>query len=223
MSARSICASPARAAALLLSGVTGVLPAHVVVLGDGAVGQNAARRALALGARVTVLGKSIERMRWLDEHVAAATVMSSAYSIAEVVPEADLFVGAVLVPGERAPRLVSREVVSRMRPGSVIVDVAIDQGGCVETSRPTSHDEPVFVEEGVVHYCVPNMPGAVPATSTMALANSLMPYVELVAAHGLRGAIGRRPGLAAGVSTYGGAITHPALAHSVGRPYTPLS
>lgn len=207
---------------LLLSGAPGVSPAHVVVLGDGTVGQNAARRALALGARVTVLGKSLDRMRWLEEHVAAATVMSSPYSIVEVVPDADLLIGAVLIPAERAPKLVPRDVVARMRSGSVIVDVAIDQGGCVETSRPTNHEAPIFVEEGVVHYCVSNMPGAVPATSTMALANSLMPFVELIGEHGLVGAIEKSPGLGDGVSAYDGEVTHEALARSLRRPYTPL-
>ncbi len=209
---------------MLLGGVPGVEPAHVVVLGDGTVGQNAARQASALGAHVTLLGKSMERMRHLDDILQGrvATVVSTSYSIDDIVPQADLLVGAVLLPGERAPKLVSREVVRRMLAGSVIVDVAIDQGGCIETSHPTNHERPIYVEEGVVHYCVTNMPGAVPYTSTMALASSMLPYVEELANSGLREAVRRLPELERGVNTYAGEITLAALARSVDRPYRPL-
>lgn len=168
---------------VLLSGVPGVEPAKVVVLGGGVVGANAAKMAAGLGAQVTILEKSLERMRFLDDIMPAnvATLLSTPARVRDQVRAADLVIGAVLVPGARAPRLVSEELVQEMRKGAVIVDVAVDQGGCVETSRPTTHDEPTFVKHGVIHYCVTNMPGAVARTATLALTNATFPFVARVA------------------------------------------
>jgi alanine dehydrogenase len=209
---------------LLLGGVPGVAPGEVVVIGGGMVGYNAAVIALGLGATVTILERSIDRMRRLEEILGsrAALLMSSSLQIQESIAQADVVVGAVLIPGALAPKLITREMVAGMKEGSVIADVAIDQGGCVETSHPTTHSEPVFVVEGVVHYCVANMPGAVPITSTKALTNATLPYVEEIAAHGLREAIARDPALARGVNVLDGKITYEAVAEAHGRDYTPL-
>jgi alanine dehydrogenase len=209
---------------LLLGGVPGVAPGEVVVIGGGMVGYNAAVIALGLGAQVTILERSIDRMRHLEEVLGsrATLLMSSSLQIQESVAAADVVVGAVLIPGALAPKLISREMVSGMKEGSVIADVAIDQGGCVETSRPTTHSDPVFVVEGVIHYCVANMPGAVPITSTKALTNATLPYVEEIADHGLRDAIARDPALARGVNVIEGKITYEAVAEAHGLEHTPL-
>jgi alanine dehydrogenase len=209
---------------LLLGGVPGVAPGEVVVIGGGMVGYNAAVIALGLGAQVTILERSIDRMRHLEEVLGSRVtlLMSSSLQIQESVAGADVVVGAVLIPGALAPKLISREMVAGMKEGSVIADVAIDQGGCVETSRPTTHSDPVFVVEGVIHYCVANMPGAVPITSTKALTNATLPYVEEIADHGLREAIARDPALARGVNVIEGKITYEAVAEAHSLEHTPL-
>jgi alanine dehydrogenase len=209
---------------LLLGGVPGVAPGEVVVIGGGMVGYNAAVIALGLGAEVTILERSIDRMRHLEEVLGSRVtlLMSSSLQIQESVAGADVVVGAVLIPGALAPKLINREMVAGMKEGSVIADVAIDQGGCVETSRPTTHSDPVFVVAGVIHYCVANMPGAVPITSTKALTNATLPYVEEIADHGLREAIARDPALARGVNVIEGKITYEAVAEAHGLEYTPL-
>ena len=209
---------------LLLGGVPGVSPGEVVVIGGGMVGYNAAVIALGLGAKVTILERSIDRMRHLEEVLGARVtlLMSSGLQIEESVAAADVVVGAVLIPGALAPKLITREMVGGMKDGSVVADVAIDQGGCVETSRPTTHSEPVFVVDGVIHYCVANMPGAVPITSTKALTNATLPYVEEIADHGLHEAIARDPALARGVNVIDGKITYAAVAEAHGLEYTPL-
>jgi alanine dehydrogenase len=209
---------------LLLGGVPGVSPGSVVVIGGGMVGYNSAVIALGLGARVTILERSIDRMRHLEEVLGARVtlLMSSSLQIQESVAGADVVIGAVLIPGALAPKLITREMVAGMKEGSVIADVAIDQGGCVETSRPTTHSEPVFVVDGVTHYCVANMPGAVPITSTKALTNATLPYVEEIADHGLRESIARDPALARGVNVMDGRITYEAVAEAHGLEFTPL-
>jgi alanine dehydrogenase len=209
---------------LLLGGVPGVSPGSVVVIGGGMVGYNSAVIALGLGAKVTILERSIDRMRHLEEVLGARVtlLMSSSLQIQESVAGADVVIGAVLIPGALAPKLITREMVDGMKEGSVIADVAIDQGGCVETSRPTTHSEPVFVVDGVIHYCVANMPGAVPITSTKALTNATLPYVDAIADHGLREAIARDPALARGVNVIDGKITYEAVAEAHGLPHTPL-
>ena len=209
---------------ILLGGVPGVPPAKVVVLGGGVVGLNAAIIALGMQADVWVLDKSVDRMRdleiALDGRVTLA--MSNRLQIEEVLPDADMVIGAVLIPGAVAPKLVTREMLSLMRPGSALVDVAIDQGGCFETSHATTHDNPVFEVDGIVHYCVANMPGAVPVTSTKGLTNVTLPYVEAIADKGLSRAIADDPALAKGVNTLGGNLTYRAVAEAHGMPYTPL-
>jgi len=209
---------------LLLGGVPGVSPGKVVVIGGGMVGYNAAVIALGLGAKVTILERSIERMRHLEEVLGARVtlLMSSSLQIEESVADADVVIGAVLIPGALAPRLVTADMVRGMKEGSVIADVAIDQGGCVETSRPTTHSQPVYVVDGVTHYCVANMPGAVPITSTKALTNATLPYVDAIADHGLAEAVARDPALAHGVNVLGGNITYEAVADAHGLDYHPL-
>jgi alanine dehydrogenase len=209
---------------LLLGGVPGVAPGRVLVLGGGIVGYNAAIIALGLGAQVTILERSIDRMRHLDEILSGrvSLVMSSTLQIESSIGEADLVIGAVLIPGARAPKLVTRDMLREMKPGTVIVDVAIDQGGCVETARPTTHSDPVFTVEGVTHYCVANMPGGVPITSTKALTNATLPYVEAIADHGLARAVGRDPALARGVNVLDGKVTYEAVADAHDLDFTPL-
>src|SRR5881394_3065513 len=209
---------------LLLGGVPGVAPGRVVVIGGGIVGYNAAVIALGLGANVTILERSIDRMRHLDEILSGrvSLVMSSTLQIEESIVEADVVIGAVLIPGAVAPKLVTREMVGEMKDGAVLCDVAIDQGGCAETSHPTTHSEPVYVVDGVTHYCVANMPGAVPITSTKALTNVTLPYVEAIADLGLAGAVARDPALARGVNVLGGQITYEAVAEAHGLEYRPL-
>jgi alanine dehydrogenase len=210
---------------VLLGGVPGVAPGRVVVLGGGIVGYNAAIIAIGLGAQVTVLERSIDRMRHLDEILSGrvSLVMSSTLQIESSISEADLVIGAVLVPGARAPKLVTREMLGVMKQGSVIVDVAIDQGGCIETARPTTHSDPVYVVDGVTHYCVANMPGGVPITSTKALTNATLPYVEAIADNGLVRAVSADPALARGVNVLDGKITYAAVAEAHGLEYTPLA
>jgi len=209
---------------LLLGGVPGVAPGRVLVIGGGIVGYNAAVIALGLGANVTILERSIDRMRHLDEVLSGrvSLVMSSSLQIEESVAEADVVIGAVLIPGALAPKLVTREMLRGMKDGAVLCDVAIDQGGCAETSRPTTHSEPVYEVDGVTHYCVANMPGAVPITSTKALTNATLPYVEAIADRGLREAVSRDPALARGVNVLDGRLTYEAVAEAHGLDYTPL-
>jgi alanine dehydrogenase len=209
---------------LLLGGVPGVAPGRVLVIGGGIVGYNAAVIALGLGANVTILERSIDRMRHLDEVLSGrvSLVMSSSLQIEESVAEADVVIGAVLIPGALAPRLITREMLGGMKDGAVLCDVAIDQGGCAETSRPTTHSEPVYEVDGVTHYCVANMPGAVPITSTKALTNATLPYVEAIADNGLRAAVARDPALARGVNVIDGRLTYEAVAEAHGLEYTPL-
>jgi alanine dehydrogenase len=209
---------------LLLGGVPGVAPGRVVVLGGGIVGYNATIIAIGLGAQVTVLERSIDRMRHLDEVLSGrvSLVMSSTLQIESSIAEADLVIGAVLVPGARAPKLVTREMLGVMKKGAVIVDVAIDQGGCIETAHPTTHSDPVYVVDGVTHYCVANMPGGVPITSTKALTNATLPYVEAIADSGLVRAVAADPALARGVNVLDGKITYEAVAEAHGLEYTSL-
>jgi len=209
---------------LLLGGVPGVQPGKVLVLGGGVVGYNAAVIAIGLGAQVTILDKSIDRMRYLDEILSGrvSTVMSSTLQIESMIGDADLVIGAVLVPGARAPKLVTRDMLGGMKKGAVIVDVAIDQGGCVETAHATTHSDPVYDVDGVIHYCVANMPGGVPITSTKALTNATLPYVEAIAEHGLADAVARDKALAKGVNVLEGRITYEPVAEAHGLDYTPL-
>ena len=209
---------------LLLGGVPGVQPGRVLVLGGGVVGYNAAVIAIGLGAQVTILDKSIDRMRYLDEILSGrvSTVMSSTLQIESMIGDADLVIGAVLVPGARAPKLVTREMLGGMKKGAVIVDVAIDQGGCVETAHPTTHSDPVYEVDGILHYCVANMPGGVPITSTKALTNATLPYVEAIAEHGLADAVARDKALAKGVNVLEGRITYEPVAEAHDLDYTPL-
>jgi alanine dehydrogenase len=209
---------------LLLGGVAGVPPGRVVVIGGGMVGYNAAVIALGLGAHVRILDKSVPRLRYLEEILSGRVelVMSSGLEIENSVLEADVAIGAVLIPGARAPKLVTREMIAAMKAGAVVCDVSIDQGGCFETSRPTTHSDPVYVVDGVTHYCVANMPGAVPITSTFALTNVTLPYVEAIADLGVREAVARDPVLARGVNAVDGKLTYEAVADAHNLDYSPL-
>ncbi|MBA2461499.1 MAG: alanine dehydrogenase [Actinobacteria bacterium] len=209
---------------LLLGGVAGVAPGKVVVIGGGIVGYNAAMITLGLGAQVTILERSVDRMRHLEEilHGRVSLVMSSSLQIEASIADADVVIGAVLIPGALAPKLLTREMVRGMKDGSVFCDVAIDQGGCAETSRPTTHDDPVYTVDGVIHYCVANMPGAVPITSTKALTNVTLPYVEAIADHGFAAAVARDSSLARGVNVTEGRITYEAVAEAHNLDFTPL-
>jgi alanine dehydrogenase len=207
---------------VLLGGVPGVLPGRVVVLGGGTAGVNAARMATGLGADVTILEVDLERMRFLDITMDNAhTLYSNETHLHELMATTDLLIGAVLVPGAKAPKLITRAMLREMKPGSVVVDIAIDQGGCAETSRPTTHLDPVYVEEGVTHYCVANMPAAYARTATQALTNITARYVELLADLGLEGACKRQPALVGGVNTRDGKLTIHAVAEAHGLPFTP--
>jgi alanine dehydrogenase len=208
----------------LMGGVPGVLPAKVLVLGGGIVGYNAALIAQGMQADVTIFERSVDRMRELDVSLGRTVLlqMSSRHAIEEALPEADLIIGGVLIHGAKAPHLVSREMLSTMKKGAVLVDVAIDQGGCFETSRPTTHSDPTYVVDDVLHYCVANMPGAVPITSTWALTNVTLPYVEAIADRGAAGAIAADPALAKGVNVIDGRVTYRPVAEAVGLEYTPL-
>jgi alanine dehydrogenase len=209
---------------VLMGGASGVQPAKVVVIGAGMAGLNAAWIAAGMEAEVVVLDKDVDRLRYVDQiqRGRIQTVMSSALAIERLVLEADLVIGAVLIPGAKAPHLVTEEMVRAMRPGSVVVDISIDQGGCVETSHVTTHSDPVFVAHDVVHYCVGNMPGAVPRTSTYALTNVTLPYAIDIATKGLEAAIADDPALALGVNVYRGHVTTPGVAEAHGLPHTHL-
>jgi alanine dehydrogenase len=209
---------------ILLGGVPGVAAANVMVIGGGVVGMNAAFIAIGMEADVFVYDKSIDRLRELDVAFSGgcSTVYSTTLSIEEMLPRADLVIGAVLVHGARAPSVVRREQLAMMRPGAVLVDVAIDQGGCFETSHPTTHREPTFEVDGIIHYCVANMPGAVPITATFALTNATLPYAIALADLGVEGAIAKVPGLRPGVNVAAGMVTHQAVAEAVGEDYTSL-
>ena len=209
---------------LLLGGVPGVPPAKVVVLGGGIVGYNAALIAVGMQADVWIMDKSVERMRDLEMMLDGRITlcMSNRLQIELAVADADLVIGAVLIPGARAPKLITRDMLAGLKPGAVLVDVAIDQGGCFETSRPTTHSDPIYEVDGIVHYCVANMPGAVPVTSTFALTNMTIPYVEAIAEHGVREAIVRDRALWRGVNVLDGKLTYEAVAEAHGLPFVPL-
>ena len=210
---------------ILLGGVPGVPPAHVCIIGGGIVGTNAARIALGFGAKTTIIDVNLNRLRELEDIFGGRlyTLASNSYNLEQATREADLVIGGVLIPGTTAPKIVTRAMVKAMKKGAVIVDVAIDQGGCVETARPTSHSKPSFVEEGVVHFCVTNMPGAVPHTSTLALTNSTFPYLLRLANFGPREALKRDPGLAEGLNTWLGVRAHRGVAESQGKTWTPAA
>jgi alanine dehydrogenase len=210
---------------VLMGGVSGVYAAKVVVLGAGVSGMNAAAIALGMQAEVLLLDKNVAKLRSADAiyqgHL--QTVASNAYEIERAVIDADLVIGAVLIPGAKAPRLITDDLVARMKPGAVLVDISIDQGGCFETSHPTTHAEPTFVVDGVIHYCVANMPGAVPRTSTLALTNATLPYVRALADLGWQAAFKRDPGLAAGLNVHAGEVTHEVVAKALGLKARPAT
>ena len=210
---------------LLLGGVPGVPPANVCVIGGGIVGTNAARMAMGFGAKVTIVDLNLNRLRELDDifNGRLYTLASNSYNLTRAVQESDLVIGGVLIPGATAPKIVTRQMVSQMKKGAVIVDVAIDQGGCVETAHPTTHSNPSYTECGVVHYCVTNIPAAVPHTSTLALTNATFPYVMKLANHGIQPALRSDKDIYDGVNTYNGKITFKGVAESQGKPFTSLS
>jgi alanine dehydrogenase len=209
---------------MLPGGVPGVAPARVVVIGGGVSGLNAAQIAVGMGAEVTVLDTNVDRLRFIDavHRGRIRTLVSTAYAIEQEVLTADLVVGAVLIPGAKAPKLVSTDLVARMKPGSVLVDIAIDQGGCFEDSRPTTHAEPTYQVHGSIFYCVANMPGSVPHTATHALTNATLPYVLKLAELGWRDALKSDPGLAAGLNTHAGSLASAPVAEALGLPFTPI-
>ena len=210
---------------LLLGGIPGVPPANVVIVGGGVVGTNAAEIALGMGANVTIIDLSLDRLRYLDSvlHGRLHTLASNRENIAHAVRDADLVIGAVLLPGARAPKLVTEPMVASMKTASVIVDVAIDQGGCIETAHPTTHSDPIYLKHGVVHYCVTNMPGAVPRTSTIGLGNATLPFGLQLAELGLPAAAISNASLAKGVNVFNGKLTQAGVAEAFGLPYTPLA
>jgi len=207
---------------ILLGGVPGVKPAHILILGGGVVGYHAAWVAAGSGASVTIADISLPRLRYLDSIMPAnvKTLYSSTHNIEQELPHTDLVIGAVLIPGAKTPHLLTRDMLKLLKRGSVLVDVAIDQGGCFETSHPTTHTEPVYEVEGIVHYCVANIPGAVPYTSTLALTNATLPYVFKIADYGWQEACRMDAGLKAGVNIVDGRITYPAVAEAFGMDYT---
>jgi alanine dehydrogenase len=207
---------------ILLGGVPGVAPANVAILGGGVVGTNAAKVAMGMGAHVTIIDRSLNRLRELDDifNGLVVTLASNAWTISETLKLSDLVVGGVLIPGASAPKLVRREMIAGMKRGSVVVDVAIDQGGCFETSHPTTHTDPIYFVDNVLHYCVSNMPAAVPHTSTFALTNATFPYLLELANKGVEAACRDHPGLCAGVNTWQGHVTHRGVAESQNRPFT---
>ncbi len=209
----------------LMGGIPGVRPANVVVLGGGVVGTQAAQMALGMGATVTLMDINLDRLRTLSEilHGNFNTWYSTPMDIGRAVRRADLVIGAVLVKGGKAPKLVNRQMIADMKPGSVVIDVAVDQGGCIETSHPTTHSDPIFFVDEVLHYCVANMPGAVPRTSTYGLSNATQPYVLRLANHGFETAVKRDKSLVPGVNTYQGKVTYQAVAEAFDMPYTPLN
>jgi alanine dehydrogenase len=209
---------------ILLSGVPGVPPAQVVVIGGGVVGVNAAKIALGMGAQVTILDNHLPKLRYLDDVFLGrvATLASNSLTVAQSVRKADLLIGAVLIPGASAPKLVTRRMITTMKKGAVIVDVSVDQGGCIETTHPTTHSDPTFFVDGVLHYCVANMPGAVPRTSTFALTNATLPYAAKLAGMGFQQAIQSDSALGQGVNVFDGHVTYRAVADSLKIPYTPI-
>lgn len=209
---------------ILLGGVPGVLPANVAIIGGGTVGTNAAQVALGMGARVTVIDINLDRLRYLSEVLRGSlnTVASNRRNIAEAVRRAELVIGAVLIPGAKAPRLVTHDMIATMAPGSVVIDVAVDQGGCIETSHPTTHSAPIYRVHGVIHYAVPNMPGAVPRTSTYALSNATLPYAMRLADLGFAAAVQKDAALRLGVNIHAGHVTYKAVADAFGMPYRPI-
>jgi alanine dehydrogenase len=202
---------------VLLGGVPGVAPGNVVIMGGGVVGTNAAKMAVGMGANVTIIDRNLNRLRELDDifHGQVITLAFNTWTIAESLKTADLVLGAVLIPGASAPKLVRREMIASMKRGAVVVDIAIDQGGCFETSRPTTHSDPIYFVDGVLHYCVSNMPAAVPQTSTAALTNATLPYLLEMANYGIEKASQRHPSIREGINTLGGHIMHPAVAESL--------
>ncbi|WP_152052252.1 alanine dehydrogenase [Tautonia marina] len=214
---------PQEGRGILLAGVPGVAPAEVAVLGGGIVGSNAAKVAAGLGANVRILDINLDRLRYLDDIMPpnVTTLYSDRHTIRESIERADLVIGAILIAGARAPRLVTRADLGRMKPGAVVVDVAIDQGGCFETSRPTTHRHPTYVVDDVVHYCVTNMPGAVGRTSTYALCNVTLPYALKLATQGWRTVAEQTPGIAQGINIVAGQVTNRAVAETFGLPFTP--
>jgi alanine dehydrogenase len=217
--------SPNGGRGILLGGIPGVAAANVAILGGGVVGHNAAKMAVGLGAHVTIIDRNLERLRALDDiyNSQIVTLASNAWTIRETLRLADLVVGAVLIPGAAAPKLVRRDMIRSMKRGSVVVDVAIDQGGCFETSHPTTHTDPTYFVDDVLHYCVSNMPAAVPHTSTFGLTNATFPYVLQLANTGLQAACERYPAICEGVNTYQGHVTYPAVAESQNRSWKQLS
>ena len=209
---------------ILLGGVPGVKPGNVVILGGGIVGSNAARMAIGTGAKVTLLDINLKKLRYLDDVFGGriTTLSSNSHNIIESLEKADLVIGAVLITGAKAPKLITRKRLKRMQKGSVIIDVCIDQGGSLETSRPTTHSNPTYIEEGVIHYCVTNMPGAVSRTSTFALTNATFPYALELANNGFKKAIQKNSALRKGVNIYKGEITHPSVSDSLNLLYSPL-
>ena len=209
---------------ILLGGVPGVAPAKVLVLGGGIVGTQAAKMAAGLGAKVTILDVSLKRLRYLADVMPAnvTTMMSNEYTIRKLIKDHDLIVGAVLIPGAKAPNLITRDMLKEMRPGTVVVDVAVDQGGCIETCKPTTHEDPVYVVDGVVHYCVANMPGAVPYTSTIALTNATLPYALQLANKGWKKACEDNLELKLGLNVVNGKVVYKAVAEAFGLKYTPI-
>jgi alanine dehydrogenase len=210
---------------VLLGGVPGVAPANVVVLGGGVVGTNAAKIAVGMGAHVTVIDRNLNRLRELDDifNQQIVTLASNVFTVTETLQLADLVIGAVLIPGAAAPKIVRRQMIANMKRGAVVVDVAIDQGGCFETSHATTHTEPIYFVDGVLHYCVSNMPAAVPHTSTFSLTNATFPYLLELANKGLERAVDQHPALREGVNTYKGYVTHPGVAESQGRSWKELA
>ena len=208
---------------ILLGGVPGVDPGHVVIIGGGIVGANAAKMAIGTGAQVTLLDINLQRLRYLDDIHGGRlkTLMSNRFNLLESLRTADLVIGAVLIPGAKAPRLITREMLTHMQKGSVVVDVGIDQGGVLETSRPTTHSEPIFEVEGVIHYCVANMPGALARTSTFALTNATFPYALTLAEKGYQRALKEDPALKAGLNVCLGSVTHPEVANALDREFVP--
>ena len=209
---------------VLMGGVPGVLPAKVVIIGGGVVGINATKMAVGLGANVVVLDTNLDRLRYLDDVFGSRikTLVSNPFTVQEACNSADLVIGGVLIPGASAPKLVTRDMLKTMQRGAVIVDVAVDQGGCIETTRPTTHSNPTFFVDDVLHYCVANMPGAVPRTSTFALTNATLPYAVRLAGRGLAAAVRSDPGLRDGVNTYAGRVTYQAVAEARGLEFTPI-
>jgi len=215
---------PYQGRGVLLGGIPGVRPGSVVIIGAGVVGMNALKMAIGLGAQVTIIDLDLEKLRYVDDiyYTRVETLHSNPYAVAEAVGAADLVIGAVLIPGASAPKLIAREMVSQMNPGAVIVDVSVDQGGCCETTRPTTHSEPVYQVNGIQHYCVTNMPGAMPRTSTLGLTNATLPYTREIARFGLQKAIRRNPLLKHGVNTCSGKITCRPVAESQSYEYVDL-